>query len=96
MRHSRDDMVDAFTYAMMRIVPSKGFPKHPTRTYPVYFQAHPLVVRLCWIIRRWLWIAPWVELRLPDDADPIYMRDKNTLIMGERHYGLLSRSKGEK
>lgn len=89
MRAHQNDMIDAMLYAFMKIVSSKWFPKHETRTYPVYFQAHPLVVKMCWVIRRWIWIAPWTELQVPDDADPIYMRDSNTLVMGKRHYALL-------
>lgn len=93
-RYSRDDMVDALAYAFMKIVPSKAFPKHPTRTYiSAYIQAHPLVVRLCWLLRRWIRIKPWIELRSADDADPVYMKAHNTLFMGERTFKLLQAAK---
>lgn len=89
MRCDRSDMVDAMAYAFMKIQPSKIWPKHPTRKYKVIFKAHPLVVRLCWVLRRWIWIKPWVEAFYPDDADGIYMREHNTLFVGERTYSLL-------
>jgi len=90
----RDHFIDAVTYAMssktMKIVPSPYFPKHATRTYvATYIQAHHLVVRLCWLLRRWIRIKPWIELRSADDADPIYFADHNTLYVGFRTYALM-------
>lgn len=86
-------MIDAFLYAHVKIVLSHFHPKHPTRTYRVIFKAHPLVVRLCWVVRRWIRIKPWIEAWYPDDADAIYMRANNTMYVGERHYSLLKRAK---
>lgn len=75
----------------VRVISSKFHPKHPTRTYKAIFKAHPLVTRLCWALRRWIRIRPWIEAHYPDDADSYYLRDQNVLIMGERHYKLLQR-----
>ena len=88
-RYSRDDRVDALAYAFIKFMPSKVFPKHPTRKYRVIYKGHPIVTRLCWFIRRWIRINPWLEGWLPDDADPVYIRDNNTLIMGERTYRIM-------
>ncbi len=82
------DMLDAMAYATTRIQSSKLWAKHPTRKYKVIFQAHPLVIRLCWMLRSRVRIKPWIEGWYPDDADPIYMKQNNTLFMGERHYKL--------
>lgn len=70
-----------------KIVPSRFHPKHPTRTYRRIYHAHPLVTGLCWALRRWVRIRPWIEMRWPDDADPILF--DGMLICGERHYRML-------
>lgn len=96
-RLDRNDMIDAFLYASVKIMPSKWHPKHPTRTFQklYIFKGHPFVTRMCWLLRRWIRIRPWVAVLYaePDDADAIYLRDRNTLVMGERHYSLF---KGKK
>ena len=88
-RTERSDMIDAFLYSTVKIVPSKLHPKHTTRKYKAIFKAHPLVTRLCWMLRRWIWVRPWIEAWYPDDADAIYIRATNTMVVGERHYRLM-------
>lgn len=73
-----------------RIIPSRFHPKHPTRTFRVIYSGHPWVTKLCWVIRRWVWIRPWVVAEYADDADPIYFR--GDMICGLRHYELLRRA----
>ena len=82
-RHS--DMADAFLYAHVKIVSSHWHLKHPTRKYKVIYQAHPFVVALCWLLRRWVRMSPWVEAFYADDADAFYIRDSNILFVGEAH-----------
>lgn len=88
-RTERSDMVDAFLYASVNIISSRHHPKHPTREYRVIYKAHPLVIRLCWALRRWIRIKPWVEAWYPDDADAFYIRSRNTMVVGERTYRMM-------
>lgn len=76
-----------------RVFLSRFHPKHSTRTYRVIWHGHPFVTRLCWTIRRWVRIRPWVVGEYPDEADPILMN--GDLYCGPRHYerlrGILQR-----
>lgn len=83
------DFIDAFSYATVKVRVNKFHPKHSTRTYRKIYKAHPFVIRMCWILRRCIRIKPWVEAFYPDDDDPIYMWDHNTMYFGERHFNLL-------
>lgn len=71
----------------IKVVECPFWSKHPTRTYvSAYIQAHPMVVKMCWVLRRWIWIKPWVEIETPDEADAIYVDPHNTLYMGPKTY----------
>lgn len=77
--------------AGVNITVSHLHPKHPTRTYKVVYHGHPLVTQLCWRLRRWVRIRPWVVAVYPDDADPIFIRPLHTLVCGERTFDLIQR-----
>lgn len=71
----------------LSIIPSAAYPKHPTRKYKAVFSGHPLITRLCWSIRRWIWIRPWIVAYYPDDADPIIIG--NQMFCGQRTFQLI-------
>lgn len=87
-RYERNDMLDAFLYGHVKMISSKFFPKHATRKYTVKFDVHPFIKWLS----KFLPITPYIEADYPDDADPLYMRANNTLVMGERTFDALKRS----
>ena len=78
----RNDMVDAFAFATMKLCPSLQWQEHPTRKYTQRYAAHPFIIWLS----KYLPIKPFIDCEWADDKDPIYMAENNTLFMGYRTY----------
>ncbi len=87
----RNDMVDAFAFATMKICPSWNWPTHQTRKYTKRYVAHPLIIWLA----KFLPIDAWIDCEWADDKDPIYMRENNTMFMGYRTYERLKEQTNE-